>query len=458
LPTIDHETTVDLGELLCLVALPLVVVLAFATFRRGPNLMEVAPKHDAFLKGVLDGTLVIGARLLVHLVEQVGPSGRLPRVPVLDGSDKICVGGVALRLQLLFRLLLRATLGGCLGDFFLLPSQRLLVLPEDGFDRLLTRGELGGDVHQLARLGGSLAAQFSHQVAASGAGEERPDDIRVGDVGQLGALLRKPSDVLSQGLPWLLTAASKIPRVPRAHVRALEVSSEGLDQVVPVGHLCRRQMLQLGLGGVREEQGKVADDEVVIVRSTQLAGQPVVRKPQLQPCFPQVLGDGSRGSEPGRERRPSYGPAEGLRTWWFGRGAPILLTVVASPTPGVVASAHLLVEAGSTVAAVMLVAEAIRGCRRRVPRAPGVDRGLPHESGSRCAMLRGGGTLAFGRQSFRPVGPRHPPGAFGPLVVDGSDIAQSSIAAAARFWPTPLEAGGSLALASPAIRRWTSRA
>jgi hypothetical protein len=153
---------VDLGELLCLVALLLVVVLAFATFRWGPGLMEVVPKHDAFLKGVLDGALVIGARLLEHLVEQVGPFGRLPRVPVLGGSDKIYVGGVALRLRLLFRLLLCTTLGRRLGDVFLLASLRLLVFPEDGFDRLLTKGELGGDVHQLARLGGSLAAQFAH--------------------------------------------------------------------------------------------------------------------------------------------------------------------------------------------------------------------------------------------------------------------------------------------------------
>src|SRR5688572_13435710 len=156
-------------------------------------------------------------------------------------------------------------------------------------------------------------------------------------------------------------------------------------------------MLQPGSGGVREEQGEVVDDEVVIVRSTQLAGQPVVRKPQFRPCFPRVLSDGSRGSEPGRERRPSYGPAEGLQTWWFGRGAPILLTVVASPTPGVVASAHLLVEAGSTVAAVVLIAEATRGCRRCVPRAPGVDRGLSHESGSCCVMLRGARLPSGGR-------------------------------------------------------------
>jgi hypothetical protein len=141
----------------------------------------------------------------------------------------------------------------------------------------------------------------------------------------------------------------------------------------------------------------------------QLAGQPVVREPQFRPCFPRVLGDGSRGSEPGRERCPSYGPTESLRTGWFGRGTPILPVVVASPMPGVVASAHLLVEVGSMVAAVVLVAKATRGYRRCVLRAPGVDRGFPHESGSRGAMLRGG-TLAFGRQSFRPVGPRHPPG------------------------------------------------
>jgi hypothetical protein len=83
-------------------------------------------------------------------------------------------------------------------------------------------------------------------------------------------------------------------------------------------------------------------------------------------------------NRPGREWRPSYGPAEDSRTWWFGRGALILLTVVASSAPGVVASVHPLLEAGSTVAAVLLVAEAIRGCRRPVPCALGADRGLPH--------------------------------------------------------------------------------
>jgi hypothetical protein len=220
-------------------------------------------------------------------------------------------------------------------------------------------------------------------------------------------------------------------------------------------------MLQPGPGGVGEKQGEVADDEVVIVRSTQLVGQPVVREPQFRSCFPRVLSDGSRGPKPGRERRPSYGPAESLQTGWFGRGAPVLPAVVASPTSRVVASAHLLVEVGSTIAAVVLVAEATRGCRRCVPRAPGVDRGFPHESGSRGAMLRGYPCLREAELSARRTAASSrrflsSPWIRRPSVVDGSEIARSSIAATARFWPTPLEAGGSLALTSSAMRCWTS--
>jgi hypothetical protein len=51
-------------------------------------------------------------------------------------------------------------------------------------------------------------------------------------------------------------------------VCALKVSSEGFDQIIPVGYLRSRQMLQPDSGGVGEEQGEVADDEVVIIRST----------------------------------------------------------------------------------------------------------------------------------------------------------------------------------------------
>jgi hypothetical protein len=176
LSAVNHEAVVDLGELLFLATL-LVVALALVIFRRGPGLMEVAPEHDTFFKGVLDGTLVIGARLLEHLVERAGPSRGLQRVFVLGSSDKIRVSGVALRLRLLLGLILRATLGGRLEGVFLRLPLRLFVFPEDGLDRLLTRGELGGDVHQFTRLGGSLAPQFAHQVLASGAGKESSDDV-----------------------------------------------------------------------------------------------------------------------------------------------------------------------------------------------------------------------------------------------------------------------------------------
>jgi hypothetical protein len=155
----------------------------------------------------------------------------------------------------------------------------LLVLSKDSLDRLLARGELGGDVHQLTRPGGGLATQLTHQVATGGAGKEHADDIRVGDVGQLGALLRESPDVVLERLSRLLPAASEVPGIPGAHVRALEIAGEGLDQVIPVGDLPRRQVLQPGASGVGEEQGEVADNEVVIVRSTQLAGQAVVREP-----------------------------------------------------------------------------------------------------------------------------------------------------------------------------------
>jgi hypothetical protein len=85
----------------------------------------------------------------------------------------------------------------------------------------------------------------------------------------------------------------------------------------------------------------------------------------------------------------------------LGEGLRSSPAVVASPTPGVVASVHPLVEVGSTVAVVVLVAEATRGRRRRVARAPGVDRGFSHESRSCGVMLRGV-PLPSGGRAFGP--------------------------------------------------------
>ena len=97
------------------------------------------------------------------------------------------------------------------------------------------------------------------------------DDLGVLDAGELSALLGEASDVIPQRLVGLLTAPSEIPRVPRMHVHALEVSHESPDQVRPVVDLVGRKMLRPGTCGIRKVQRKVADDDGVISRAAQLA-------------------------------------------------------------------------------------------------------------------------------------------------------------------------------------------
>jgi hypothetical protein len=58
---------------------------------------------------------------------------------------------------------------------------------------------------------------------------------------------------------------------------------------------------------------------------------------------------------------------------------------------------------GPTVASMVLVAEVARGRRRGVARAPGVDRGFPHESGSRSMRFRGV-SLPSGGSALGPSG------------------------------------------------------
>jgi hypothetical protein len=58
---------------------------------------------------------------------------------------------------------------------------------------------------------------------------------------------------------------------------------------------------------------------------------------------------------------------------------------------------HPFLEAGLAVAAVWLVAEAIRGRGRLVMCALGADRGLLYASGGRCAMLQGASLPSGGR-------------------------------------------------------------
>ena len=97
--------------------------------------------------------------------------------------------------------------------------------------------------------------------------EEGVDDLDVGDAGELGALLGEAPHVVAQGLIGLLSTPFEVPRVPRAHVCALEIAHEDLDQVGPVVDLICGQMLEPRSCGISKVKRKVADDDRVLRRA-----------------------------------------------------------------------------------------------------------------------------------------------------------------------------------------------
>ena len=105
---------------------------------------------------------------------------------------------------------------------------------ENGTNCLLAGGVVGGSVEQLIGVGGTASRKLVHQVPARRALEEGVDDLDMGDAGELGALLGEAPHVVAQGLIGLLATPFEVPGVPKAHICALEVAHEDLDQVGPV--------------------------------------------------------------------------------------------------------------------------------------------------------------------------------------------------------------------------------
>jgi hypothetical protein len=109
--------------------------------------------------------------------------------------------------------------------------------------------------------------------------QECADDIGIGNVGQVIALPGEMSDVVTEGLMWLLPVVLEVPGVLRACVGALKVPHEDLLQVCPILDGVGWEVVQPCLGRVSQEQREVADDEVVIIHTAGLTGKPVVLKP-----------------------------------------------------------------------------------------------------------------------------------------------------------------------------------
>src|SRR6185436_15329466 len=138
---------------------------------------------------------------------------------------------------------------------------------EDGTNSLLAGGVVGGSVEQLVGVDRSASRKLMHQVPARRTLDEGVDDLDMGDAGELGALLGEASHVVTQGLAGLLATPFEVPGVPRAHVRALEIAHEDMDQVGPVVDLIRRQVLEPRSCGVSKMKRKVADDDRVFRRA-----------------------------------------------------------------------------------------------------------------------------------------------------------------------------------------------
>jgi hypothetical protein len=185
---------------------------------------------------------MIGAWLFEHLVK----NSRSPRQGA-SGVLTIRYGDEGVLLTLLLShlafllFLFGITQGGALVDV-LLPFS--LGVRKDGSDCLLACGEVGGDIQELSCLCRGLAAQLMDKFPTGGVGDECPDDVRVCDIGELGALLGKAPYKFSKSLVWLLAAAPEVPGIPKVHVCALEIPYKDHDQVSPVMNLPRWKVLQ----------------------------------------------------------------------------------------------------------------------------------------------------------------------------------------------------------------------
>ena len=123
-------------------------------------------------------------------------------------------------------------------------------------------------------------------------------------------MLGEASHVVVQGFVGLLLTPSEIPGVPRAHVCALDVAHENLDQVVPVVDLVRGEVLEPCSRRVCEVQRKVADNYGVVSSAAQLASQAVVIEPEPEISFSRVLGEGGGLTKVWREWSHADFPAE----------------------------------------------------------------------------------------------------------------------------------------------------
>ena len=106
--------------------------------------------------------------------------------------------------------------------------------------------------------------------------------------------------------------------------------------------------------------GEVLDDEVVIIHSSGLAGEPEVFEPYTGVCLPGILGDVGRRSEALWERRSLDASAKGPWSQAIQARAPVIWPAT---MPGVHFTAPLDGPAGARVAALTAPRWTSSSCR-----------------------------------------------------------------------------------------------
>ena len=110
-------------------------------------------------------------------------------------------------------------------------------------------------------------------------GEECADDVCVDDIREGVASLGETTDVIPQGLAGLLLIALEVLGVHWLNVRPLEIPDEDPLEVRPVADDVMWKEFKPCPNMFPHANGKVLDDEIVIVHSSSSIGEPEVFEP-----------------------------------------------------------------------------------------------------------------------------------------------------------------------------------
>ena len=104
-------------------------------------------------------------------------------------------------------------------------------------------------------------------------------------------------DVIPQGLAGLLLAALEVPGVSRSDICPLEIFDEDPLKVRPVADAVVWDEFKPCPNMFPHANGKILNDEIVIIHSSGPVGEPKVFEPNTRVCLPDVLGDVGGSSE-----------------------------------------------------------------------------------------------------------------------------------------------------------------